>query len=267
MDAFNSEQGFDKPIAVQYLDFIWNLLHGDLGRSYKLNEDVTELLHLYLGRSAMLAGVSMALALAIAIPMGIYQATRRHKPVDSALTAVTFLLYACPSFLLVLVAIEIFSMRLGWVPSQASQEGSSFAVFTDPRAMALPVLCLAVVQVAVFVRYQRSAAIDVLQQDYVKVARAKGVPEGGIVRRHVLRNALLPIITLVGISVPALLAGSLIVESVFNYPGMGLLFINSLQREDYPVLLAYTLIGAILTVLGNLFADIALAVVDPRIAL
>ena len=126
---------------------------------------------------------------------------------------------------------------------------------------------MAAANIAIFARYQRSATLDELGQDYIKVARAKGVSERGIVRHHLLRNSSLPLITLVGISVPALLAGNLIIESVFNYPGLGLLFVNSLAREDYPVLLAYTLIGGILTVLGNLMADLVLAAADPRIKL
>ncbi|QTV79589.1 ABC transporter permease [Microbacterium sp. NIBRBAC000506063] len=199
--------------------------------------------------------------------MGIFQARRRNTVVDNALTAVTFVLYAAPPFFVAILVIELFAIQLGWFPAQASQTGSAFAVFTDPRAMVLPVLTLSTTYFVVFVRYQRSAALDQLGQDYIRVARAKGVSEGGIVRRHLLRNSSLPIITLLGLSVPGLLAGALIIETVFNYPGLGLLFINSLQREDYPVLLAYALIGGVLTVLGNLLADIAIGVADPRVTL
>jgi peptide/nickel transport system permease protein len=133
--------------------------------------------------------------------------------------------------------------------------------------MTLPIVCLALLIVAGYSRYMRSAAMDTLAQDYIKAARAKGLPERLVLYRHLMRNACLPMITLTGLSIPALLAGNLIAESVFNYNGLGFLFYNSLQTEDYPVLLAYTLVGAILTVAGNLIADIALSVADPRIRL
>lgn len=265
--AFNRDQGFDDPIVVQYLHYMGNLLQGDLGRSYKLNQDVTELLRQNVGRSAMLSLAALVLAIAIAIPLGVFQARRRNSVSDTALTAGTFLLYASPQFFLALLGIEIFSVSLGLFPSQASQSHSPFVVFTDPRSMALPIITLAAANIAIFARYQRSATLDELGQDYIKVARAKGVSERGVVRNHLLRNASLPLITLIGISIPALLAGNLIIESVFNYPGLGLLFVNSLAREDYPVLLAYTLIGGVLTVVGNLIADMVIAAADPRIKL
>ena len=137
----------------------------------------------------------------------------------------------------------------------------------DWRDMTLPVVCLTLLIVAGYSRYMRSAAMDTLAQDYIKVARAKGLPERLVLLRHLVRNACLPMITLIGLSIPALLAGSLIAETVFNYPGLGLLFYDSLGTADYPVLLAYTLVGAVLTIAGNLVADIALTVADPRIRL
>jgi peptide/nickel transport system permease protein len=137
----------------------------------------------------------------------------------------------------------------------------------DWHDMALPIICLTLLILAGYSRYMRSSAIDILAQDYIKTARAKGLPERLVLLRHLVRNAFLPMITLVGLSIPALLAGNLIAEYVFNYDGLGLLFFNSLGNEDYPVLIAYTLIGAVLTVLGNLVADIALTVADPRIRL
>ncbi|MCR1783817.1 ABC transporter permease [Nocardioides carbamazepini] len=267
VDAFNHKEGFDRPVVVQYLSYVQGLVQGDLGRSYKLNQDVGELLAQNAGRSAMLSLAALLLALAVAVPLGIYQARRRNRRSDSAITAATFMLYASPQFFLAVVAIEIFSVQLQLLPAQASQSRSAFVIFTDPRAMLLPILTLAAANIAIFARYQRSAALDQLGQDYIKVARAKGVSERKIVRSHLLRNSSLPLITLVGVSVPALLAGNLVIESVFNYPGLGLLFINSLAREDYPVLLAYTLIGGVLTVLGNLIGDLLVAIVDPRIEL
>ncbi|MEE1744276.1 MULTISPECIES: ABC transporter permease [unclassified Streptomyces] len=264
---FNREHGFDRPLVVQYLGYLDQLAHGDLGRSYKLNENVGTVLRQNAGRSAMLSLAGLVLALLIAVPLGILQAVRRNSLVDRAATAASYVLYATPSFLLGLILIAVFSQSLPFFPAEASQSHSAWVVVTDPRAMALPVITLAVTSVAIFSQYQRSSALDQLGQDYIRVARAKGLPERSVLTRHLLRNACLPLITLVGTLIPSLLAGNLIVESLFNYPGLGLLFLNSLQHEDYPVLLAYTLIGGALTVAGNFVADIAVAAADSRIEL
>lgn len=265
--AFNHEHGFDRPVVVQYLSYLWQLLHGDLGRSYKLNEDVLTVLGQNAGRSAMLSLAGLVVALVVAVPLGMLQAVRRNSLVDRLATGVSYVLYATPTFLLGLLLISVFSQQLDLFPAEASQSHSPWVVFTDPRSMALPVLTIAATSVAVFSQYQRSAAVDQLGQDYIRVARAKGLPERLVLSRHLLRNACLPLITLVGTMIPTLLAGSLVVEALFNYPGLGLLFLNSLQREDYPVLLAYTLIGGVFTVLGNFIADIAVAFADRRIEL
>ncbi|MGY3790980.1 ABC transporter permease [Streptomyces antibioticus] len=264
---FNREHGFDRPLVVQYVSYLGQLLHGDLGRSYKLNENVGALLGQNAGRSAVLSLAGLLLALLIAVPLGILQAVRRNRLLDRGATAVAYVLYATPSFLLGLILIAVFSQFLPWFPAEASRSHSSWVVLTDPRAMALPVITLAVTSVAIFSQYQRSSALDQLGQDYIRVARAKGLPERLILTRHLLRNACLPLITLAGTLIPTLLAGNLIVESLFNYPGLGLLFLNSLQHEDYPVLLAYTLIGGVLTVAGNFVADLAVFAADRRIEL
>lgn len=267
VDAFNRENGFDRPVMIQYLDYLAQLLRGDLGRSYKLNEDVGVLLMQNAPRSAMLSLAGLVLALVIAIPLGILQAVRRGSFVDRAATSVSYLLYATPSFLIALVLIGVFSQTIPLFPAEASQSTSPWVVFTDTHAMALPLITLAITNIVVFAQYQRSSALEQLGMDYIKVARAKGASERVVLTRHLLRNAVTPIITLVGVMIPTLLAGNLIVEAVFNYPGLGLLFLNSLHREDYPVLLAYTLIGGALTVIGNLIADLVVARADRRIEL
>ncbi|MEV4397284.1 ABC transporter permease [Nonomuraea sp. NPDC049607] len=264
---FNRQHGFDRPVLAQYVSYLGQLAHGDLGRSYKLNENVATLLGQNAGRSAMLSAAGLALALVIAVPLGVLQAVRRNSVADRLLTAASYVLYATPSFLLGLILIAVFSQALPFFPAEASQSHSPWVVFTDPRAMALPVITLAAASVAVFAQYQRSSALDQLGLDYIRVARAKGLPERLVLLRHLLRNACLPLVTLVGTLIPTLLAGNLIVESLFNYPGLGLLFLNSLQREDYPVLLAYTLVGGVLTVAGNFVADLVVAAADRRIEL
>jgi peptide/nickel transport system permease protein len=218
-------------------------------------------------RSLYLTGVSTVLAVLIAIPLGIYQAVKRNGVGDNVATGLAFTFYAMPDFLLYLIAISVFALTLKIFNYQASQSTSVITVVGDWRSMTLPIICLTLLIVAGYSRYMRSSAMDTLAQDYIKAARAKGLPERLVLYRHLLRNACLPMITLIGLSIPDLLAGNLIAETVFNYQGLGLLFYNSLQNEDYPVLLAYTLVGAVLTVGGNLIADIALTVADPRIRL
>jgi peptide/nickel transport system permease protein len=180
---------------------------------------------------------------------------------------VAFVAYAMPDFFLYLVAIQLLALTFPIFNFQASQSTNVFVVMGDWHSMALPIGCLVVLLVAGYSRYMRSSAMDTLTQDYIKAARAKGLPERLVLGRHLVRNACLPMVTLIGLSIPALLAGNLIIETVFNYQGLGLLFYNSLANSDYPVLLAYTLVGAILTVIGNLVADLALTVADPRIRL
>jgi len=172
-----------------------------------------------------------------------------------------------PVFFLGLIAIQVFSLDLHWFGFQASQSNSVATIIGDWHDMTLPVATLTLISVSSYSRYMRSSSMDVLAQDYIRVTRAKGLPERLVLLRHLVRNASLPMVTLVGLSLPGLLAGNLITETLFNYQGLGLLFFNSLGNEDYNVLLAYTLIGAVLTVLGNLIADVALTVADPRIRL
>jgi peptide/nickel transport system permease protein len=172
-----------------------------------------------------------------------------------------------PVFFLGLVLIQIFALSFPIFGFEASQSNSVWSVILDWHAMALPIATLVLVEVAAFSRYMRSTAIDTLAQDYIKASRAKGLPERLVLMRHLVRNACLPMVTLIGLSIPTLLAGNLLVETLFNYQGLGLLFYNSLGTEDYNVLLAYTLLGAVLTIVGNLVADMALTVADPRIRL
>ena len=267
INAYNREHGFDKPVLVQYLHYMNGLVHGNLGYSYKLNQSVAQLFQERWARSAYLSGSALVLAILIAVPLGIYQAVKRNTLGDNAATTVAFVLYAMPDFFLYLIAIALFALAFPIFSYEASQSTSVPTVMLDWHAMTLPIVCLTLLNVAGYSRYMRSSAMDSLAQDYITAARAKGLPERLVLLRHLLRNACLPMATLIGLSIPALLAGNVIAEYVFNYQGLGLLFINSLNNEDYPVLLAYTLVGAVLTVAGNLMADIALTVADPRIRL
>lgn len=267
LNAWNKSHGYDDPWIVQYLHYMGRLLHGDLGFSYKQNQTVLAIFQERWARSAWLSGISLVFAVIIALPVGIYQAAKRNTIGDYTVTSVAFVLYAMPVFFLGLILIQVFALDLGWFNYQGSQSTNVFVVMGDWHSMTLPVATLTLISVAQFSRYMRSQAMDVLAQDYIKVARAKGLPERLVLMRHLLRNASLPLVTLIGLSIPALLAGNLITEALFNYQGLGLEFTTSLGNVDYNVLLAYTLIGAVLTVIGNLIADVALTVADPRIRL
>jgi peptide/nickel transport system permease protein len=265
--AWNKANGFDRPWIVQYWSYMVGVLHGNLGRSYKLNQSVAALFNERWARSAYLSGISLVFAVLIAVPLGVYQAVRRNTLGDNITTSLAFITYSMPVFFLALILIQVFALSLPIFSFEASQSTNVLYVMGDWHAMTLPIATLTFISVAAYSRYMRSTAMDTLAQDYIKAARAKGLPERLVLWRHLVRNASLPMVTLIGLSIPALLAGNLITESVFNYQGLGFLFYTSLQNVDYPVLLAYTLVGAILTVVGNLIADIALTVADPRIRL
>jgi peptide/nickel transport system permease protein len=265
--AWNQENGFSRPVIEQYLSYMNGLLHGNVGYSYADNQTVASLFAERLARSIYLSGVSLLFAIIIALPLGIFQAAKRNSLGDSVLTSAAFILYSMPVFALGLILIQVFALSFPLFNFEATQSTSIWTVVGDWHSMFLPVLTLTLITVALFSRYMRSSSIDVLAQDYIKVARAKGLPERKVLLRHLVRNASLPMITLIGLTLPFLLAGNLIVEYLFNFQGLGLLFFNSLGKEDYPVLLAYTLLGAVFVVLGNFVADIALTVADPRIRL
>jgi peptide/nickel transport system permease protein len=265
--AWNKTNGFDRPVIEQYLSYMNGLLHGNLGYSYANNQTVASLFQERVARSAYLSGMGLLIAILIALPLGIFQAVKRNSLGDNIFTSLAFILYSMPVFALGLILIQVFALSFPLFNFEASQSTSIWTVIGDWHSMTLPIFTLALISVALFSRYMRSSSIDVLAQDYIKVARAKGLPERLVLTRHMVRNASLPMVTLIGLSLPALLAGNLITEFLFNFQGLGLLFYDSLGKEDYPVLLAYTLIGAVFVVVGNLVADIALTVADPRIRL
>ena len=267
VNAWNKANGYDDPVAVQYLRYLNEVLHGNLGYSYTDNQTVAALFLERAGRSAYLSGVSLVISILIALPLGIYQAVRRNSIGDNIITSLAFITYSMPLFLLGLILIQVFAIWLHVFSFEASQSASLLTAMGAWRQMTLPIATLTALSVSIFSRYMRSSSLDALAQDYITVVRAKGLPERLVLLRHVIRNASAPIITLIGLSVPTLLAGDLITEYLFNYPGLGLLFFNGLQEADYPVLLAFTMLGTILVIVGNFFADIALAIIDPRIQL
>ncbi len=227
--SWNKQNGYDDPVIVQYLRYMNNLLHGNLGYSYAENQTVLALFKERVARSVYLSGISLLLAVIIALPLGIFQAVKRNSIGDNVATSAAFILYSMPSFFLGLILIQVFALTFPIFNFEASQSTSVWEVMGDWYSMTLPILTLALITVASFSRYMRSSSMEVLAQDYIKVARAKGLPERLVLWRHLVRNASLPMVTLLGLSLPVLLAGNLITEELFNYQGLGLLFYESLE--------------------------------------
>jgi len=263
--AFNREYGLDRPLPVQYFSFLNQVVHGNLGYSFKQNTSVDAIVLHDLPNDIVLVGTSLVLALLIAIPLGIAQAVRRNKLTDYTATGVSFLLYSMPAYLLGLLLISVFAVNLRLLPAEAPQEPTITGVLSDPAGLVLPIATLTLVTCALFSRYMRSSAIESLAQDYIRTARAKGLGQFAILSRHLLRNSLIPVVTLVGISLPGILTFGLIVEELFNFPGIGLAYFNAAVNGDYPVVFGVTVLVALATVAGNLFADVAYAILDPRV--
>ncbi|HUY98002.1 MAG TPA: ABC transporter permease [Verrucomicrobiae bacterium] len=261
--AFNKEYGLNKPLPIQYITWVGQLLRGNLGFSFKLNQSVDSLLSENMPRTAVLVGISTLLAVLIGVTLGIWQAIRRNRIDDYVLTGWAFLFYAMPTFFLGLILIIIFSATLQWLPPTGPD--GTVPLWDQATNLILPVATLTLVYVAFFSRYMRSSMLENMVQDYVRTARSKGAGGARVLFRHVLRNAVIPIITLLGLSLPGIISGALVTEALFNYPGMGLLFWNAAQQQDYPILLGVTLITGVATVLGSLVADVLYAAVDPRI--
>ena len=264
---FNLVNGLDLPIYDQFWRYIWGLFHLNLGYSFKSNEGVKELISQRLPKTLTLVGVSTLVALVIAVPLGILQVVKRYSIIDYTLTAGSFLFYAMPPFLLGFLLILYFNFDFRLFPVSPPINSNATTIFTDPRAFVLPVITLSAITIASFSRYMRSSMMDALTQDYVRTARAKGASNNRVLYGHALRNALIPIITLIGLSLPAIASGALITETVFNYPGMGLLTVNAAASDDIPTVLGATLVITIFTVAGSLLADVLYAIADPRIRL
>jgi peptide/nickel transport system permease protein len=263
--AFNRQYGLNRPLPVQFLSFLGQLARGNLGYSFKQNASVDSIVLHDLPNDTLLVGTSLVLALLIAIPVGVAQAVRRNKLTDYAATGISFVLYSMPAYLLGLLLIAFFAVNLRVLPAEAPQQPTITGVLSDPAGLVLPIATLTLVTCALFSRYMRSAAIENLTQDYIRTARAKGLGTPAILLRHLLRNSLIPVTTLVGISLPGVLTFGLIVEELFNFPGIGLEYFNAAVNGDYPVVFGVTVLVALATVFGNLLADIAYAVLDPRV--
>jgi peptide/nickel transport system permease protein len=262
---FNRVYGYDQPWIVQYVKYGWQLLRGDLGYSVKLNVTVGSQIALDLPKTVVLIGLGLVVSLLLGVPLGIYQAVRRGTVADHLLTGVSFVGYAMPEYFLGLLLIDWFAASLHVFPASAPQGTSVGQVLSQPRALVLPVLTYAFLSYAGWSRYMRSSVMENLIQDYVRTARAKGAAERRVLWGHVFRNSLLTVVTLLGLALPGLVGGSVIVEQVFNYAGMGQLFAVAASNYDFQMLLGITLVGTVATIAGNLLADITYALLDPRV--
>ncbi|MFB4161481.1 ABC transporter permease [Geomicrobium sp. JSM 1781026] len=258
--------GLNDPLPVQYARWMGGVVTGDLGNSYISKRPVVDMITERLPNTLILMFASSVLAIVIAIPIGIISAVRQYTKTDYTITLFSFAGVAVPNFWIGLMLIMFLSVQLGWFPVGGVQTlNADFNIWDRLHHLFLPAIVLATADTAGLTRYTRTSMLEVKNQDYIRTARAKGFKEGKVIFKHALRNALLPLITIFGLMLPTFIGGSVVVENVFSWPGIGELFLTSVNQRDYPVIMAMTMFTAFLVVIGNLIADILYAIVDPRI--
>ena len=266
-DRIAAQLGLDRALWVQYFDWAWRLLQGDWGTSFRDNNPVVSVIARHVPATLLLMGCATFIAVALGTVIGIRGATHRYSVFDYMATVGAMVALSIPTFWFGLVGIYVFSLRLGWLPAGNMYTIGDGSILNYLHHLIMPSVVLALVHIAIWSRFMRTATIDAMGQEFVKTARAKGVSERRVIMKHVVGNALLPMITLAGVQLPSLLTGALVAETVFTWPGMGRLFLDSLSNSDYPVVMGLLMFSAILTIVGNLVADIVVAMVDPRIRL
>jgi peptide/nickel transport system permease protein len=267
LNRLSEQMGLNRPLWIQYLDWAWRLLRGDWGTSFRDGAPVLSVIYRHLLATLLLMGSSTVIAIAVGSWIGIRGATKRYSAFDYLATVGAMVALSIPTFWFGLVGIYIFSIKLGWLPAGNMYTIGDASVLDYLHHLILPSIVLALVHVAIWSRYMRTATLDVINQEFVKTARSKGLSERRILMKHVVGNALLPMITLLGMQLPSVLTGALVTETVFTWPGMGRLFLDSLGYSDYPVVMGLLMFTAILVVLSNLAADVVVAFIDPRIRL
>ncbi len=260
--------GLDQPVYLRYFKWVWAFLRGDLGYSFTSRSPVMDLILQRLPTTLWVVGSAYLLSVLIAFPLGVISALRRYSWLDQLVTTFAFLGFSLPTFFTGLLFIIIFSVQLGWFPFiyNSTLQVTNFSSFlAQIRQSIMPVCVLALYQAAVLMRFIRSSVLEQLNQDYVRTAQAKGLSPRAVLNGHILRNALIPVVTLIALDIPTVFTGALITEQVFRVPGIGALLIDSIYRSDTPVVMAITFIYAILIVLFNLIADLLYGVLDPRV--
>jgi peptide/nickel transport system permease protein len=260
--------GLDQPVHVRYAKWLAAFVQGDMGYSFTSRSPVSGLLGQRITTTLAVVGVAYLISVVLALILGLLAATRPYSLFDQVTTTLAFIGFSLPTFFTGLPFILIFSVRLDWFPFiyNSTLKVTDWSSFLDQvRQSVMPIAVLALVQTATLMRYVRSAALETIYRDYIRTARAKGLPQRTVIRRHVLRNAMLPVITLIALGVPNVFTGALITEQIFRVPGIGSLLISSIQTRDTPVVMAVTFIYAILIVFANLIADVLYGVLDPRV--
>ena len=270
--------GLDQPIPIRYVKWLGSMLTGDFGHSSSYARPTIDVVLEVVPNTLLLSGCALFFAFLFGIVLGALQAVRQYSAMDSTLSVVLLFFYSMPSFWLALMlslALSLFARNVWewplWFPASGmhSNDYDLLPFFAQVKDLlwhlVLPTLSLALVLTAGIARHMRGSMLDVIRQDYVRTARAKGLPESSVIFKHALRNAAIPIVTLLGLYIPVLLSGSVLIEEVFAWPGMGRLMVGAISSRDYPVVMACSFVFAILVVLGNLLADVLYAVVDPRI--
>ena len=264
--------GLDRPLWVQYLSFLNGALHGDLGRSFVYNEPALQIILQRMPATLELAVTAMLMAIVIGIPLGLYAGVKPRSPVSKAIMTGSILGFSLPGFWVGLLLIMVFAVQLGWLPSGGRGETRelfgipwSFLTLDGLRHLALPALNLALFKISLIMRLVRAETREIVPQDYIRTARAKGLSEGAIVSRHLLRNILIPVVTIVGLEFGSLIAFSVVTETIFAWPGMGKLIIDSIHVLDRPMIVAYLMIIVLLFVVINLIVDSLYTLLDPRV--
>jgi peptide/nickel transport system permease protein len=258
--------GLDQPIYIQYWVWLKQLLQGNLGYSVKNYQSVSQMIGTYIGPTLLLMTTSLIVSMLIAIPAGIYSAAHQYSRGDYTIVTLSFFSSSVPGFFLALILIYIFTIKLGWLPSSGmSTLGMDKNAMDVIKHMIMPVIVLATSMAGTNIRYVRSAILEILQQDYLRTAKAKGIGRFLVIYKHALRNALIPVVTVVGMHIPVLFGGAIIIEQVFSWPGLGLMTMSAIINRDYPVIMGVCLMSAIVVLAANLITDILYALVDPTI--
>ncbi len=272
IELIRKKYGLDQPLPVQYAKWMGNLARGDLGESFRYRRPVASLLAERIPYTLQLTVLALLFDALIGITLGIISAVKQYSTVDKIVTLGSLVIYSIPGFWLAVMLVLVFAVNLGWFPTSQTRSLdyellSTLGKFLDRVwHLVLPVFVLGVASAAGTARYMRNQLLEVLSEEYVVAARARGLAETSVILKHALRNALIPIVTLYGLALPFLLGGAVLIEKVFAWPGMGLLAVEAIGARDYPIILATSMIAAVLVVVGNLLADIAYALVDPRIS-
>lgn len=266
--AMRHQLGLDQPFFTRYGYWLKETLQGNLGTSIRTHETVVNSIRGRVGATLLLMGTAITIGTALGVLFGVVAAVRQYSILDGVLTIFAFLGISTPVYLTGLLALYLFALRLGWFPAGGySTPGEPFSVTDRLSHLILPATIIAINYIAQTMRYTRSAMLEVLSQDYVRTARAKGLEDRIVVVRHAFRNALLPVVTLIGASVPALIGGAIFIESIFGWPGIGRLLLSGVESRDYPIIIGITFVLAIVTLIANLVTDVVYAVIDPRIRL